>query len=98
MMVTRDERGLLMYDPVKVRSLFTDAENALDDEYMEKFRAIFNKRESGEISQEEYERLYEEIDSEWLEAAERLYDEEHPNQSKNVAEEKFFAPPTFAIA
>ena len=98
MMVTRDERGLLMYDPVKARSLFTDAENALCDEFVRKTGILIEQYERGEISEEEYDRLSEELDAEHTEACSRLYDEEHDIKSENVDEEKFFAPPQFAIA
>lgn len=72
----RDERGLLVYNREAVRNFCTEKENALDDEYMEKFLELFSKRERGEISDEEYKSLVEEMDNEWLEASERLYDEE----------------------
>ena len=65
-----------------------------DDKYMEKFRELFDKRDKGEITQEECNRFYEELDNEWLNAAEQLYDEEFGTQS----EEKNFAAPNFAIA
>lgn len=90
----RNEQGLLVYDREAVRNFFTEKENALDDEYMGKFRELFDRRDNGEISQEECERLYEELDNEWLKAAEQLYDEEFGTQS----EEKIFATPNFAIA
>ena len=90
----RNEQGLLVYDREAARSLLTEKENALDDKYMEKFRELFDKHESGEISDEEYESLAEKIDDEWLKAAEQLYDEEFGTQS----EEKNFAAPNFAIA
>lgn len=94
----RDERGLLIYDREHVRSFFSEKENALNDEYMKKFRQLFDRRDRGEISQEECNCLYEELDNEWLEAAEQLYDEEFGMQSENVDEEKFIATPNFATA
>ena len=94
----RDERGLLIYDREHVRSFFSEKENALNDEYMKKFRQLFDRRARGEISQEECNCLYEELDNEWLEAAEQLYDEEFGMQSENVDEEKFIATPNFATA
>ena len=94
----RNEQGLLVYDHEAVRNFCTEKENALDDEFMEKFRALFDRRDRGEISQEECNRLYEELDNEWLEAAERLYDEEFGTQPEKTSEEKFFASPHFAIA
>ena len=72
----RNEQGLLVYDREAVRNFCTEKENALDDEYMEKFRELFDKHERGEISDEEYESLAEKMDNEWLEEAERLYYEE----------------------
>ena len=72
----RDERGLLVYNSEHVRSFFTEKENALDDEYMEKFRVLFDRRDRGEISQDECNRLYEELDDEYTEACSRLYDED----------------------
>lgn len=57
----RDERGLLVYNSEHVRSFFMEKENALDDEYMEKFRVLFDRRDRGEISQDECNRLYEEL-------------------------------------
>ena len=90
----RNEQGLLVYDREAARSLLTEKENALDDKYMEKFRELFDKRDKGEITQEECNRFYEELDNEWLNAAEQLYDEEFGTQS----EEKNFAAPNFAIA
>ena len=94
----RNEQGLLVYDREAVRNFCTEKENALDDEYMEKFRAIFDRRDRGEISQEECNRLYEELDNEWLKAAEQLYDEEFGTQSEEVSEEKISVPTRFAIA
>ena len=95
----RDERGLLVYDREHVRSFFTEKENALDDEYMEKFRQLFDRRDRGEISDEEYESLAEEMDNEWLKAAGQLYDEEFGTQSDEISEEKIFStPPNFATA
>lgn len=79
----RDERGLLVYDPEAARSFFTEKENALHDEYMEKFRALFDRRDSGEISSEECERLAEELDDEHTEAFSRLYDEEHGDKKNS---------------
>lgn len=70
----RNEQGLLVYDREAVRSFFTEKETALDDEYMEKFLKLFDKRDRGEISQEECDRLYEELDDEHTEACSRLYD------------------------
>ena len=90
----RNEQGLLVYDREAARSLLTEKEIALDDKYMEKFRELFDKRDKGEITQEECNRFYEELDNEWLKAAEQLYDEEFGTQS----EEKNFAAPNFAIA
>ena len=94
----RNEQGLLVYDREAVRSFFTEKENALDDAYMEKFRELFDKRDKSEISQEECNLLYEELDNEWTEAFNKLYDEEFGNQSAETPEEKFFAPSHFAIA
>ena len=71
----RNEKGLLVYDKEAVRKFFTEKENALNDEYMEKFRALFDRRDIGEISQEECNSLYEELDNEWTEAFSKLYDE-----------------------
>ena len=88
----RDERGLLVYNREHVRSLLTEKENALNDEYMEKFRVLFDRRDRGEISQEECNRLYEELDDEHTEALSRLYDEE----SATDDEEKFIGTPNFA--
>ena len=59
----RNEKGLLVWDRNYCRSLCTEKENALDDEYMEKFRVLFDKRDNGEISQEECNRLYEALDN-----------------------------------
>ena len=94
----RDERGLLVYDREHVRSFFTEKENALDDEYMEKFRQLFDKRDRGEISQEECNRLFEELDDEHTEALSRLYDEEFGTQTADSDEEIFSAPPNFITA
>ena len=94
----RNEQGLLVYDREAVRNFFTEKENALDDEYMEKFNQLFDRRDRGEISQEECNRLYEELDDEYTEAFGRLYDEEFSTQSATVDDEKFSAPPNFAIA
>ena len=94
----RDERGLLVYDREAVRNFFTERENALQDEYMEKFRQLFDRRDRGEISQEEYERLAEELDDEHTEACSRLYDEEFGTQSADDDDEKFFTPQNFVTA
>ena len=94
----RNEKGLLVYDRDYYRSLCTERENALDDEYMEKFRVLFGKRDCGEISQEECNRLYEALDNEYTAACERLYDEEFSDKPANNADENFSAPPDFAIA
>ena len=94
----RDERGLLVYDREATRSFFTEKENALQDEYMEKFLELFDRRDRGEISQEECNRLYEELDDEYTEACSRLYDEEFGTQSADNNDEKFFAPQSFATA
>lgn len=80
----RNEKGLLVYDSEEFRSLCTEKENALDDEYMEKFRVLFDKRDNGEISQEECNRLYEELDNEYIKACSRLYDEEFGNAAVNA--------------
>ena len=77
----RNEKGLLVYDRNYYRSLCTERENALDDEYMEKFRVLFDKRDKGEISKDEYERLAEKLDYEHTKACERLYDEEFGDSS-----------------
>ena len=87
----RDANGLLIYDRDYYRSLFTEKENALDDEYMKKFYELFDRRDRGEISQDECNRLYEKLDAEHTAACERLYDEEFGNQS-SADDEKFFAP------
>ena len=94
----RNEKGLLVYDRNYYRSLCTERENALDDEYMEKFRVLFDKRDSGEISQEECNRLYEALDNEYTAACSRLYDEEFGNVSANNDDESFFVPPMIALA
>ncbi len=95
----RNEKGLLVYDREEFRSLCTEKENALDDEYMEKFRVLFDKRDRGEITQEECNRLYEELDDEYTAACERLYDEEFgKNSAANDTDENFSVPPNFAIA
>lgn len=94
----RNEQGLLIFDREAVRNFFTEKENALDDEYMEKFRVLFDKRDRGEISQEECNRLYDELDDEYTEACERLYDEEFGDNSANADAEDFFVPPMLANA
>ena len=94
----RNEKGLLVYDSEEFRNLCTEKENALDDEYMEKFRVLFDQRDNGEISQEECNRLYEELDNKYVEACSRLYDEEFGDTSSNSDDENFFAPPMFAHA
>lgn len=94
----RDERGFLIFNREHVRSFFTEKENVLDDEYMEKFRQLFDKHERGEISDEEYEHLAEEMDDEHTAACERLYDEEFGTQSEETSKEKFFATTNFSIA
>ena len=94
----RNEQGLLVYDRESTRNFFTEKENALDDEYMEKFLELFDRRDRGEISQEECNRLYEELDNEHIKACSRLYDEEFGIQSATDDDEKFSAPPNFAIA
>ena len=96
--VRRNEQGLLIYDREAVCNFFTKKENALDDEYMEKFLELFDRRDRGEISQEVCNRLYEELDNEHTEAYSRLYNEEFGTQSATVDDEKFCAPPSFAIA
>ena len=94
----RNEQGLLVYDREAVRNFLTEKENALEDEFMEKFREIFDRRDRGEISQEECNRLYEDLDSKYTAACERLYDEEFGTQLEDSPEEKFFTPPSFATA
>ena len=94
----RNEQGLLVYDREAARSLFTEKENALFDEYMEKFRVLFDKHERGEISDEEYERFAEELDDEHTAAFSKLYDEEFGIQPEETSEEKFSAPMNFATA
>ena len=94
----RNEQGLLVYDHEAARSLLTEKEIALEDEYMEKFRILMDRRDSGEISQEECNRLAEKFDDEHTAALERLYDEEFGTQAEKTPEEKFFAPSHFAIA
>ena len=93
----RNEQGLLVYDKEAVRDFLTEKENALDDEYMKKFLELFDRRDRGEISQEECNRLYEELDDKHTAACERLYDEEFGNAANTDAED-FFAPPMFANA
>ena len=93
----RNEKGLLIYDSEEFRNLCTEKENALDDEYMKKFRVLFDKRDNGEISQEECNRLYKELDNKYIEACSRLYDEEFGNTAANN-DENFFALPMFAHA
>ena len=66
----RNEQGLLVYDREAVRNFFTEKENALEDEFMEKFRELFDKHERGEISDEEYENLAEVLDDEHTAACE----------------------------
>lgn len=94
----RNEQGLLVYDREAVRNFLTEKENALDDEYMEKFRVLIDKRDRGEISHDECNRLAEELDDEHTAACERLYDEEFGTQSEEIPEEKFSALPNFATA
>ena len=94
----RNEQGLLVYDREAFRSLLTEKENALNDEFMEKFRVIFDRRDRGEISQEECNRLYEELDNGWTEAFSKLYDEEFGTRSATDDDENFFTPPIFANA
>ena len=94
----RNEQGLLVYDHEAVRSFCTEKENALSDEYMEKFRVLMERRDRGEISEEECNRLAEKFDDEHTAALERLYDEEFGIQSAETPEEKIFATPNFAIA
>lgn len=94
----RNEQGLLVYDREAVRNFCTEKENALEDEFMEKFRVLMDRRDSGEISEEECNRLADELDDEHTAACERLYDEEFGTQSEETPKEKFFAPPHFAIA
>lgn len=93
----RDANGLLIYDRDYYRSLFTEKENALDDEYMKKFNELLDRRDSGEISKDEYIRLYKELDAEHTAACERLYDEEFGKQP-SADDEKFFEPLNFAMA
>ena len=94
----RNEQGLLVYDSEVVRNFCTERENALDDDYMEKFRVLFDKRDRGEISQDECNRLYAKLDDEHTAACEKLYDEEFGDNSANTDAEDFFAPPIFANA
>ena len=94
----RNEKGLLVYDREEFRSFCTERENALNDEYMEKFRVLFSKYDRGEISKDEYEHLAEELDDEHTAACEKLYDEEFGDATANTDDEKFFAPPMFAHA
>ena len=94
----RDKNGFLVYDRNYYRSLCTEKENSLHDKYMKKFYELFDKRDRGEISQEECNRLYEELDNEHTVAFEQLYDKEFGNQSATEDDEKFFAPPNFATA
>ena len=94
----RNEQGLLVYDREAVRNFCTEKENALEDEFMEKFHELFDKRDRGEISQEECNHLYEELDNEWMEAFSKLYDEEYGTQESEPVEGTFFAPPRFATA
>ncbi|MBQ3451061.1 MAG: hypothetical protein IJG32_02210 [Selenomonadaceae bacterium] len=94
----RNEQGLLVYDREAVRNFFTEKENALDDEYMEKFRQLFDRRDRGEISQEECNRLFEELDDEYTAACESLYDEEFGTQASDSDEENFSAPSNFITA
>ncbi len=94
----RDENGLLIYDREYYHSLCTEKENALDDEYTKKFCELFDRRDRGEISQEECNRLYEKLDAEHTAACERLYDEEFGTHSATDDDENFFMPPNFATA
>lgn len=94
----RNEQGLLVYDREAVRNFCTEKENALEDEYMEKFRELIDRRDRGEISQEECNRLAEELDDEHTAACERLYDEKFGTQSEETSEKEFFASPHFATA
>ncbi len=93
----RDERGLLVYDDEFRRRLMTPKEIATSDKWVKKHSDLISAKDSGDINEQEYERLCNELDAEHEEELSRIYDEDFGTQSA-TDNEKFFAPQNFATA
>ncbi len=88
----RDERGLLVYDDEFRRRLMTPKEIATSDKWVKKHSDLILAKDSGDINEQEYERLCNELDAEHEEELSRIYDEDFGNNTKKIDDEKFFAP------
>ena len=94
----RDEKGLLVYDDEFRRRFMTPKEIAEGDKWVKNHSALIDAKERGELTEQKYERLCNELDTKHAEELSRIYDEDFGSKSRSTDKETFFAQPHFAIA
>ncbi|MBQ3335804.1 MAG: hypothetical protein IJG80_00175 [Selenomonadaceae bacterium] len=94
----RDEKGLLVYDDEFRRRFLTAKEIAASDKWTKKHHELITAKDNGDITEQEYNYLCDELDAKHEEELSRIYDEDFGKQSIKYTEEKFFTTPNVATA
>ncbi len=83
--MNRDKNGFVIFDDDFRREMMTPKQFALSNKHSEEFKKLLAKRDSGEISEQEYNKFTEKLDCKHESEYEKLYAEEHKEKiSSNV--------------
>ena len=75
-MTMRDEKGLLLYDDEFRRKFLTPKEIAASDNRTKKHHELITAKDNGDITEQEYNHLCDELDAKHEEELSRIYDED----------------------
>lgn len=75
--MNRNENGFLIWDKDFEKEMFTSKEIAISEKFLKLNEIILQKRDNGEITELEFNRMSIELDHEHTRACSELYDEEH---------------------
>ena len=75
--MNRDKNGFLIFDDDFRREMMTPKQFELSNKHHEEFKKLLAKRDAGKISEQEYNKLSQEMDAKHNSEYEKLYVEEH---------------------
>ena len=82
--MNRDKNGFVIFDDDFRREIMTKKQFALSNKHRNEFKKLFSKFESAEITEQEYNKLSQELDAKHTAEYSLLYDEEHKEKNSPI--------------
>ena len=82
--MNRDKNGFVIFDDDFRREMMKPKQFELSNKHREEFKKLFVKFDSGEITEQEYNKLSKELDAKHTAEYSLLYDEEHKEKNSPI--------------